>query len=310
METKTTKQARRQRYLKTDPLLTQTRGLLRRFNLRARKGLGQHFLIDEEVLKLITVAAELSPTDIVMEIGPGLGVLTRELARQAGWVVAIELDDKLATILKQALASFSNVTIINEDVLRIEPAALLQEQKAILPPEVSSPFSYKVVANLPYYITSPVLRHFLEASVKPQVMVVMVQKEVAEEIVAKPGRMSLLSISVQLYGEPAIIDYVPARCFYPAPEVDSAILRITLYPQPAVDIADKESFFTLVRAGFSASRKQLGNSLAQGLGLPKAGALSLLGEAGIVPQRRAETLTLEEWAHLWRVFTLAGESQC
>jgi len=293
--------------LKTESLLTQTRGLLRRFDLRARKGLGQHFLVDEEVLNLITVAAELTPTDIVMEIGPGLGVLTRELAKQAGWVLAIELDNKLAAILKQALASSGNVTIVNEDVLGIDPAALLQEQS---PPEVSGSLSYKVVANLPYYITSPVLRHFLEASVKPQIIVVMVQKEVAEEITAKPGRMSLLSVSVQLYGEPTIIGYVPARCFYPAPEVDSAILRIALYSQPAVEIADKESFFALVRAGFSASRKQMGNSLAQGLGLPKAEVLSLLEETGIVPQRRAETLTLEEWARLWQVFTRVGESAC
>ncbi len=293
--------------MKTESLLAQTRGLLRRFDLRARKGLGQHFLVDEEVLNLITVAAELTPTDIVMEIGPGLGVLTRELAKQAGWVLAIELDNKLAGILKQTLASSGNVIIINEDVLGIDPAALLQEQS---PPEVSGSLSYKVVANLPYYITSPVLRHFLEASVKPQIIVVMVQKEVAEEITAKPGRMSLLSVSVQLYGEPTIIGYVPARCFYPAPGVDSAILRIALYSQPAVEIADKESFFALVRAGFSASRKQIANSLAQGLGLPKAEVLSLLEETGIVLQRRAETLTLEEWARLYRVFTREGESAC
>jgi len=302
--------ARRRRSLKTESLLTQTRGLLRRFDLRARKGLGQHFLVDEEVLKLTTVAAELTPSDVVMEIGPGLGVLTRELARQAGWVVAIELDNKLAAILEQTLASFSNVTIINEDVLRIEPAALLREQEAKSPSKVSSPFSYKVVANLPYYITSPVLRHFLEASVKPQIMVVMVQKEVAEEIVAKPGRMSLLSLSVQLYGEPAIVGYVPAQCFYPVPEVDSAILRVAVYPQPAVEIADKEGFFALVRAGFSASRKQIANSLAQGLELPKVKVLPLLEETGIAPQRRAETLTLEEWARLWQVFSRVGESAC
>ncbi len=294
-------------YIQAESLLTQTRGLLRRFDLRARKGLGQHFLIDEEVLRLITVAAELTSTDIVMEIGPGLGVLTRELARQAGWVVAIELDNKLAAILRETLASFSNVTIINEDILRIDPTTLLQEQKAKSPPEVSGSFSYKVVANLPYYITSPVLRHFLEASIKPQIMVVMVQKEVAETIVAGPGQAILLSISVQLYGKPTIIGYVPARCFYPAPEVDSAILRVALYPQPAVEIADKEGFFALVRAGFSASRKQIGNSLSQGLGLPKVEVLSLLERAGIVPQRRAETLTLEEWARLRWVLTQVGE---
>jgi len=305
----TKKAAYRRHYLKAEPLLTQTKGLLRRFGLQVRKGLGQHFLIDEGVLKLITSAAELAPTDVIIEIGPGLGVLTKELAGQAGWVVTIELDNKLAAILKQALASFDNVTIINEDILSIDPAALLQEQKARFPPAIDSPFSYKVVANLPYYITSPVLRHFLEASVKPKTMVVMVQKEVAEAIVAEPGQLSLLSISVQFYGEPEIVSYVPARCFYPAPEVDSAILRVKLYSQPAVAVTDRESFFGLVRAGFSASRKQIGNSLAQGLGLTKAEVLSLLEKAGIVPQRRAETLTLEEWAQLWQVFTRVREEK-
>ena len=291
------------RYSGTEPLLAQTRGLLRHFDLRARKRLGQHFLIDEEVLRLIVSTAELVPTDVVLEIGPGLGVLTRELAKQAGWVITIELDSKLAALLKQTLVSFDNVTIINEDVLQVEPAALIREQKTRFPPVINNPFSYKLVANLPYYVTSPVLRHFLEASLKPQVMVIMVQKEVAEAIVAEPGQMSVLSISVQFYGQPRIISYVPAHCFYPVPEVDSAILQVALYPQPAVEIADKESFFELVRAGFSASRKQLANSLAQGLGLPKAEALSLLEKAGIAPQRRAETLTLDEWAQLWKIFT-------
>jgi 16S rRNA (adenine1518-N6/adenine1519-N6)-dimethyltransferase len=289
-------------YLKAKSLLAQTRGLLRRFGLRARKGLGQHFLIDEEVLKLITSAAELTPADIVMEIGPGLGVLTKELAKQAGWVVTVELDNKLAAILKQTLAAFNNVTIINEDVLQIDPEALLQEQREKFSPAITSPFSYKVVANLPYYITSPVLRHFLEASLKPQIMVVMVQKEVAEAIVAEPGEMSVLSISVQFYGQPKIVSYVSAQCFYPAPEVDSAILKVTLYPKPAVDVADETSFFRLVRAGFTTPRKQIRNSLTQGLGLPKPEVLSLLAKANIAPQRRAETLTLAEWAQLWQVF--------
>jgi 16S rRNA (adenine1518-N6/adenine1519-N6)-dimethyltransferase len=307
MGIETKKTAHTRHYPKDESLLAQTRRLLRRFDLQARKGLGQHFLIDEEVLKLITSAAGLTATDVVMEIGPGLGVLTKELARQSGWVVAIELDSKLAAILEQSLASFNNVTIINEDILRIDPATLLQEQKAGFPPVIASPFSYKVVANLPYYITSPVLRHFLEASLKPQIIVVMVQKEVAEVIVAKPGQMSLLSISVQFYGEPAIIGYVPAQCFYPAPEVDSAILKIKLHSQPSVAVTDKESFFKVVRAGFSARRKQIGNSLAQGLELPKAECLSLLGKTNIVPQRRAETLTLDEWIKLWQIFTQVNE---
>jgi 16S rRNA (adenine1518-N6/adenine1519-N6)-dimethyltransferase len=292
---------RRRHYPKEEPLLAQTRGLLRRFDLRAKRGLGQHFLIDKEVLRLITSTAELITDDTVLEIGPGLGVLTEELAEQAGCVLAIELDSKLAGILEKTLASFNNVAIINEDILNLEPAALLEGKKVGL--SLTRPFGYKVVANLPYYITSPVLRHFLEASVKPQIMVVMVQKEVAEAIVAGPGRMSVLSISVQFYGEPAIISPVPARCFYPPPEVDSAILRIRLYPRPAVAVADVDRFFELVRAGFTASRKQIGNSLAQGLGLPRAEVLSLLEKAGIASQRRAETLTLDEWAHLLSVFS-------
>ena len=289
--------------METKSLLAQTRRLLRQSNLRARKGLGQHFLVDEAVLETITSAAELTPGDVIMEIGPGLGILTGELARQAGLVIAIELDRKLAAILEQTLSSFDNVTIINDDVLKIDPLALLQEQKTKLPSAVNTPFNYKVVANLPYYITSPVLRHFLEASAKPQIMVVMVQKEVAEAIVARPGQMSVLSISVQFYGEPRIISYVPAGCFYPAPEVDSAVLRIDVYPQPAVAVGDRDSFFELVRAGFTASRKQIVNSLTQGLGLSKTEILSLLKEANIVPQRRAETLTLDEWALLWQVYT-------
>ena len=288
--------------MKTESLLAQTRRLLRQSNLRARKGLGQHFLIDEAALETITSAAEVTPGDVIMEIGSGLGILTRELAGQAGYVIAIELDKKLAAILGQTLTSFGNVTIINGDVLKITPMALLQEQKAKFPPTLTNPFNYKVVANLPYYITSPVLRHFLEASIKPQIMVVMVQKEVAETIVARPGQMSVLSISVQFYGEPRIIDYVPSRCFYPAPEVDSAILRIDLYPQPAVAVDDRDSFFDLVRAGFTASRKQIGNSLAQGLGKPKDKILPLLTEANITPQRRAETLTIEEWARLLCIY--------
>jgi len=279
------------RILPEGSLLPPTRRLLRRFGLQARKGLGQHFLIDEEVLKRIVASAELSAGDIVLEIGPGLGVLTRELAREAGRVVAIELDSKLAAMLKETLASFNNVAIVNADILDLDLASLIVEQTG-----------YKVVANLPYYIASAVLRRFLEALLKPKIMVVMVQKEVAEAIVARPGQMSLLSVSVQFYGQPAIVDYVPAHCFYPPPEVDSAILRIDLYSQPAVAVADEKSFFELVRAGFTASRKQIVNSLAQGLDMPKTEVLSLLAKADIIAQRRAETLTLEEWGVLWRVF--------
>jgi 16S rRNA (adenine1518-N6/adenine1519-N6)-dimethyltransferase len=276
----------------SNSLLVQTRRRLRQSGLKPRKGLGQHFLVDGEVLEVILDAAEVTPGDLVVEVGPGLGILTEALAKKAGEVIAVELDDRLAALLKKALASFKNVSVINDNVLNIQPEELLKRQE--------SP-DYKVVANLPYYITSPVLRHFLTASAKPKMMIVMVQAEVAEAIAAKPGDMSLLSVSVQFYGKPEIISRVPAQSFYPAPEVDSALLRIGLYPQPAVAV-DEGGFFELVRAGFSAPRKQLANSLAQGLGLPKGAVLPLLEKAGIDGERRAETLNLEEWARLWRIF--------
>jgi len=302
--------ARKRGYKKRYPqdrMLAETKRLLRQLGLQARKGLGQHFLVDEGVLERIVDAAELGPTDVVLEIGPGLGVLTRELAGKAGWVVAVELDTRLALVLKKELASFNNVAIVNQDILKTSPASLLEGLPPDFPGMGDGRLGYKVVANLPYYITSAVLRHFLEAQFKPRLMVVMVQKEVAEAIVAQPGDMSLLAISVQFYGRPDIISYVPASSFYPAPEVDSAILKIGLYPQPPVSVADREGFFGLVRAGFSTRRKQLVGSLANGLGLPKAEVLPLLERAGIISRRRAETLTLEEWARLWRVFAQVGE---
>lgn len=280
-------------------LLAQTRKLLRRFDLRAKKGLGQHFLIDDEVLEAILAAAALTPSDTVIEVGPGLGLMTAELARRAGWVIAIELDNRLADILKKTLVDFDNIIILNEDVLGTTPGALLQERAPSFPPALRP---YKVVANLPYYITSPVLRHFLEASVKPEIMVVMVQREVAEAIVAEAGKRSVLSISVQFYGKPGIVSYVPGSAFYPAPEVDSAIVRIDVYPQPPIKVDNVEGFFRLVKVGFTAARKQVANSLAQGLGLPKLEVMELLKKTGIDPRRRAETFTLDEWAGLWRVF--------
>lgn len=266
---------------------------MRRYGLRAKKGLGQNFLIDSEVLDKIISAADLSPSDTVIEVGPGLGVLTEKLSEKAGNVIAIELDDVLAGILKSRLSPHGNVSVIKADVLKTEPADFFTQQKVP---------SYKVVANLPYYITSPAIRHFLEASVKPRVMVLMVQKEVAEQITARPGRLSVLAVSVQLYGKPTYVATVPSASFYPSPKVDSAVIKIEVFPMPAEGIDDPDSFFIIVRAGFKAARKQIGNSLAQGLGIEKPEALSLLKQAGIDPLRRAETLTLSEWATLWRTF--------
>ncbi len=281
-----------------DSLLDRTKKLLSRYDIRAKKGLGQNFLIDEKVLEAILAAADLNPTDTVIEVGPGLGLMTSELAGRAGWVIAIELDDRLADILKKTLPA--NVVVINRDVLGTDPGVLLRAGAPRFPEKLRP---YKVVANLPYYITSPVLRHFLAAPVKPEKMVVMVQKEVAEAIVAGPGKRSVLSISVQFYGQPEIVARVPAAAFYPAPEVDSAVVKIDVFPRPPVAVDDEGRFFKLVRAGFAAARKQAANSLAQGLGLEKAAITAWLQKAGIDPSRRAETFTLEEWAALWRTYT-------
>jgi len=290
-------------------LLSETRRLLKQYGLRAKKGLGQHFLINSGVLKNITEAAELSTSDIVLEVGPGLGVLTRELVRAAGWVIAVELDSNMAEILKNLFTDLPNISIINRDILEVDPLELITGEKAKFPPELQSQREYKVVANLPYYITAPVIRHFCEAKLKPSLMVIMVQKEVAQSIVAQPGEMSILAVSVQFYGHPRIAGYVPAGNFYPAPKVDSAILKISLSPQPIVPVISEEGFFRIVRAGFSSARKQIVNSLSRGLELPKQKVLSLLDKAEISPQKRAEDLSLEEWACLERIIDGGTESE-
>jgi 16S rRNA (adenine1518-N6/adenine1519-N6)-dimethyltransferase len=277
--------------MQNESIAARTKRLLASHDLHAKKGLGQNFLIDGNILKKIAAAAELTPTDTVIEVGPGLGVLTETLAAQAGKVIAIELDNNLAEILKKHFSVSAGVTVINEDILKINPADILGEQT-----------EYKVVANLPYYITSAVIRHFLEAPVKPDTMVLMVQKEVAKQITAQPGEMSLLSVSVQLYGKPTLVDTVGAGCFYPAPKVDSAILKIAVYTEPKIPADDITGFFDIVRAGFSANRKQLPNSLSNGLKVPKTDVIPLLEQAGIDPKRRAETLTIDEWGGLYKVF--------
>ena len=283
---------------KTSLPSVEVKRLLRQSGLKAKKGLGQHFLIDEKALETIIIAAELSPEDIVIEVGPGLGVLTIELARRAGKVIAVELDTKLASLLKRRLASLPNVNIVNADILKVSPTQLLGEEN-----------NYKVVANLPYYVTSPILRYFVEASPKPSLMVVMVQKEVGTAIAASPGKMSLLAISLQVYSKPKIISYVSSQSFYPPPKVDSAIVRFDLFPEPAVKIADIDGFFKVVRCGFSSPRKQLRNSLAHGLEAKPAEVGLLLEKARIEPQRRAETLSLEEWARLYEVLAASKKDR-
>jgi 16S rRNA (adenine1518-N6/adenine1519-N6)-dimethyltransferase len=277
---------------------SQTKALLREFSFKAKKSLGQHFLVDETVLECILSNAELSPRDIVVEVGPGLGILTKRLAERAAKVIAVELDSKLVGILRKRLAPFPNVKIIHGDIRKIAPWRLLEDNLA------SSEFvqSYKVVANLPYYITSPVLHHFLGAPLKPSIMVVMVQKEVGEAIAATCGKMSLLSVRTQFYSKPTVITHVPAKSFYPSPKVDSLVLRLDVYPKPPIEISNVAGFFDIVSCGFSSPRKQLRNSLAQALGMPPKQVVGLLEKAGIKPERRAETLNLEEWKKLWEAF--------
>lgn len=275
----------------------QVKASLHQFNLRAKKRLGQHFLVDEDVLQCIISAAELNHEDIVIEVGPGLGVLTKRLAEQVATVIAVELDSRLVSILRKILSPFPNVKIIHADILKIAPQQLLQNYSAFS----ERAQGYKVVANLPYYITSPVLRHFLQAYAKPSLMVVMVQKEVGEAIAAIPGKMSLLSISTQFYARPTIVSYVPAKSFYPSPKVDSLILRLDVYPNPPIEVSDLNGFLGIVNCGFSSPRKQLRNSLSQALGIPPSQIALLLEKAGIEAKRRAETLSLEEWKGLWEV---------
>jgi 16S rRNA (adenine1518-N6/adenine1519-N6)-dimethyltransferase len=272
--------------------------LLRQFGFKPRKSLGQHFLVDEAVLERILSAVKLSHGDIVVEIGPGLGILTEGLAKRGAKVIAVELDSKLVALLKKRLAPFPDVRIIRADILKVTPQQLLQNNLT------ASEFirGYKVIANLPYYITSPVLNHFLEAQSRPSEMVVMVQKEVGEAIAAAPGKMSFLSVRTQFYSKPAIISYVPAASFYPPPKVDSVILRLNVYSQPPIEVSDVAGFFDIVMHGFSSPRKQLRNSLAHSFKMPPRQVVSLLEKAGIEARRRAETLSLEEWRELWKTF--------
>ena len=233
---------------------------------------------------------EGTPGETIVEVGAGLGVLTVELARRAHRLVAVEVDRDLVAQLERRLSAFDNVSVVCADVLSLSPAQLLKRGGASPP--------YAVVGNLPYNIAAPVLRHFLEADGPPTRLVVMLQREVAASVASAPGRMSLLGVSVQIYGEAHVLFGVPPDAFYPPPKVRSSVVRIDVAPSPRAEIPGRALFFEVVRAGFSAPRKQLRNALAQGLSLPPAGAASLLGEAGVSPTQRAQELSLEQWAAL------------
>jgi 16S rRNA (adenine1518-N6/adenine1519-N6)-dimethyltransferase len=265
--------------------------LLKRHGLRADKRLGQNFLGDPHTLEKIIRAAEIRPTDTVLEIGPGLGSLTRYLAAAAEKVVAVELDANLFPVLEAVTAPYQNIELIHADMLEIEPSEILDQP------------GYLVVANIPYYITSALIRHLLESNPKPRRVVLTIQKEVAERICAGPGDLSLLALSVQVYGEPRIVARIPAGAFFPAPKVDSSVLVIDIFPTPHIEENLLATFFLLVKAGFSQKRKKLRNSISAGMRLSPEQAENMLRAADIDPQRRAETLSLEEWGKLSSQYT-------
>ncbi len=260
--------------------------VLKRYGLRADKSLGQNFLQDDSVLEKIADAAEILEDDCVLEIGPGLGSLTRYLAISAKQVTAVELDFDLLAPLRAVLQPYQNVRVVHGDILKLSISKLIDQP------------NYIVAANIPYNITSAIIRHLLEGDIKPRRVVLTIQKEVAERICATPGDLSLLALSVQVYGKPSIAAKIPAAAFHPAPKVDSAILRIDIYDEPLVPHDLINSFFKLSKAGFGQKRKTLRNSLASGLHISTTDAEALLTSAGIDFMRRAETLSIEEWKQL------------
>lgn len=273
-----------------------TKEFLREHGIRIKKRLGQNFLVDEEILDKIIEVADLSKDDMVIEIGPGMGTLTKKLAEKAQKVLAIELDERLVKLLQETLAHLKNVAIIQGDILKINLKELIKSR-------AQSPRSkVKVVANLPYYITTPIIIHLLKAREVLSNIVVMVQKEVGRRMVAKPRTKDYgaLSILVQYYTKPRITIKVPRNAFLPEPEVDSCVVNLEVLEKPAVEVEDEELFFKVARTAFEQRRKALKNALSHSrdLRLSKEKVLEILEKADIKPLRRGETLSLEEFARL------------
>jgi 16S rRNA (adenine1518-N6/adenine1519-N6)-dimethyltransferase len=260
--------------------------ILRKYRAFPIRRFGQNFLIDKGILKKIIEVAELSEKDIVLEIGPGIGNLTIEIAKKAKKVIAIEKDKRMVEILGERLKEerIENVEIVNEDVLKFLPSFKPKKD-------------YKVVANIPYYLTSRLIRNLLEAKRKPKLIVLMVQKEVAQRICAKPPKMNLLAVSVQFYAKPEIISFVSKKCFWPVPKVDSAIIKISEIKEKGA-ISNEKLFFKIVKAGFSQPRKQLINNLSKKLKIDKNKVRKWLLENGVLPEKRAQALSIKDWEKL------------
>lgn len=260
--------------------------LLHKYDINPSKGLGQNFISNLDILNKIVTEANITPQDTVLEIGPGLGSLTRQIAIKAKNVIAVELDRKMMVPLNEVLESYENVEIIQDDILKVHLDEIIPQA------------GYKVVANIPYYITSAVIRQLLEAEKKPKTIVITVQKEVAHRMCATPNDMNILAVSVQVYGTPRYAFTIPAGSFYPVPKVDSAVICIDLFDELRLSSQEMKLFFKIVKAGFSQRRKTLRNTISSGMHWEKTDVEQKLNQAEIDPMRRAETLSVEEWIRL------------
>lgn len=271
-----------------------TIAVLQKYNFNFQKKFGQNFLIDTHVLEKIMDSAEITKEDCVLEIGPGIGTMTQYLAERAGRVVVVEIDKNLIPILEDTLSEYDNITIINNDILKVDVNRIAEELNGGKP--------IKVVANLPYYITTPIIMGLFESHVPLESITIMVQKEVADRMQVGPGTKDYgaLSLAVQFYAKPEIVANVPPNCFIPRPNVGSAVIRLTRYPKPPVQVEDEKMMFALIRASFNQRRKTLVNGLtnAPELNLTKEKVTEILEKMGLSPTVRGETLTLEQFAQL------------
>lgn len=281
---------------------TGTIEVLHKYNFNFQKKFGQNFLIEPGVLETIVEAAEIGEEDCVLEIGPGIGTMTQYLAEQAGEVVAVEIDKALIPILKDTLSAYTNVTVINADILKLDVEELVREKNGGKP--------VKVVANLPYYITTPIIMQLFESHVPLESITIMVQTEVAERMQVGPGTKDYgaLSLAVQYYSRPEIVTHVPPSCFMPRPNVGSTVIRLNRYEKPPVETADEEFMFRLIRASFNQRRKTLVNGLsnASGLNLSKEEVTDALEKMGLPATIRGETFTLEQFARLGSLLYKGG----
>lgn len=263
--------------------------IFKRHGLKPAKRFGQNFLVDKKAVRQIVDAAQLTDQDTVLEIGPGLGVITQELAQRAKKIIAVEKDQKMVEILKETLRDYNNIEIINADIRMLNEGCST---------------SFKIVGNLPFYLTAPVIRQFLEAENQPEFMTLMVQKEVGQRICAKPPEMNLLAVSVQIYAEPKILAYIPRGSFWPEPKVDAALIKITPHAKPLLIKKEIMNFFKIVKDGFSQPRKQLLNNFSKNMTLNKQQTGEWLSQNGIAPERRAETLSVGDWINLTKSFII------